>query len=141
MMSLRSLSVSAAFLGLATTGCTMVSDARSPTALREGAESHTTMMIAMSPANACPRIARMLSWCATGPNYHYRCLIAPDDETAELTGNFEPVFRTEVFLVVDFVRVGSSSSQATIHQNQGMLTRDYGAMIEKFLTRPDCQPG
>jgi len=130
----------AALLSLAA-GCAVVSPASTPAALREEAESRSTFAMPMAPAAACPRIARMLSWCNNGPNYHYRCLIAPGNEAAELTGTFEAVFRREVFLVIDFVRTAPQASDVTVSQAKGMMLPDYPTVIEKYLTRPECQPG
>ncbi len=91
---------------LALGGCSLVSPDRTPEEARANADRRVSLRTAVSPANACPKVARMLSWCARGPNYHYRCNITPNGARAELVGELEAVFRTETFLVVDFTRKG-----------------------------------
>jgi hypothetical protein len=84
---------------LAVGGCAFISDDQSAEALKLNAETRTTFQVAVPPGLACSKTARMLMWCAGGPNYHYRCSTAPDGNRAELTGTLEAVYRTEFFLV------------------------------------------
>lgn len=121
-------------------GCSLVTPDRTPEEARANADQKVTLRTNVSPANACPKVARMLSWCARGPNYHYRCNIAPNNSSAELVGELEAVFRTETFLVVDFVRKGSNTD-VTIHQRDGVLIYEYPPLIEKHLAGSlDCRP-
>ncbi|CAA7619348.1 hypothetical protein [Magnetospirillum sp. SS-4] len=127
----------AALLGLG--GCSFISPDATAEALRSNADRRVSFRVPVSPANACPKAARMLMWCAGGPSFHYRCNISPDGGKAELTGVLEAVYRTEFFMVTDFVR-DSGGSVATVHQRDGVLIYDYAARIERYLTNPDCQP-
>jgi len=122
------------------TACSLTEDPTSPETLRRQAEQVHMLHFAMPPANACPHIAQMLSWCANGPSYHYRCTIAADNSRATLTGTLEAVVRADTFLVIDFNREGGGSS-ATLHQNGGMLRPDFAPLIETNLNNPDCRRG
>ncbi|MBI3444173.1 MAG: hypothetical protein HY055_02110 [Magnetospirillum sp.] len=130
-----------AALCLALGGCSLVSPDKTADELRANADRHVSQRIALSPTNACAKVARMLSWCARGPNYHYRCSTIPNGSRSELTGVLEAVYRSEVFLVVDFVKAGSDTDMI-IHQRESMLIYDYPPMIETYLSgKLDCQPG
>lgn len=128
----------AAFV-LALSGCAVISPDHSPEALRANAEVTRTLHLGMSPAAACPRLARIMSWCANGPNYHYRCLIAPDNSRAVLTGTLEAVFHAEVFLAIDFVRADGGTT-ATLYQHTGVMLPDYSELIETRLNDRECHP-
>ncbi|ARJ66783.1 hypothetical protein WV31_14435 [Magnetospirillum sp. ME-1] len=121
-------------------GCSLVTPDRTPEEARANADRKVSLRTNVSPSNACPKVARMLSWCARGPNYHYRCNIAANGNRAELVGELEAVFRTETFLVVDFLRK-SSDTEVTIHQRDSVLVYDYPPLIEKHLAGSlDCRP-
>ena len=122
-------------------GCALVSPDESADDLRAHADRKITQKISLSPANACAKVARVLSWCARGPNYHYRCNTNLNSSRSELIGVLEAVYRTEVFLVVDFAKHGTDTDM-TIQQRDSMLIYDYPPMIEKYLSgNLDCQPG
>lgn len=124
---------------LALSGCAVVSPDDSPEALRANAEVIKTIHLGMSPAAACPRLARVMSWCANGPNYHYRCVIAPDNSRAVLTGTLEAVFHAEMFLVADLTR-SESGAVATVYQHTGVMIPDYTALIETRINDRECHP-
>lgn len=124
------------FLG----GCAFVSHDQSVEALLANADTRTSFQVAAVPGQACPKAARMLSWCAGGPNFHYRCNISQDGGRAELVGILEAIYRTEYFMVTEFVR-GGSDSTVTVHQHDGVLIYDYAPMIEKYFGNTgSCQP-
>ncbi|WP_231376263.1 hypothetical protein [Magnetospirillum fulvum] len=135
---MRSVFAGAA-IALTLSGCSMVSPDHSPEALRANAEVIKTIHMGVSPAAACPRAARMMSWCANGPNYHYRCVIASDNNRAVLTGTLEAVFHAEVFLVADFTR-SEGGSTATVYQHTGVMIPDYTALIETRINDRECHP-
>lgn len=121
-------------------GCSLVTPDRTPEEARANADRKVSLRTNVSPSNACPKVARMLSWCARGPNYHYRCTIAPNGSRAELIGELEAVFRAETLLVVDFVRKGNDT-EVTVHQRDSVLVYDYPPLIEKQLAGSlDCRP-
>lgn len=121
-------------------GCSLVTPDRTPEEARANADRKVSLRTNVSPSNACPKVARMLSWCARGPNYHYRCNITANGSRAELVGELEAVFRTETFLVVDFLRK-LSETEVTIHQRDSVLVYDYAPLIEKHLAGSlDCRP-
>jgi len=124
---------------LAQSACSVVSPDQSPAALRANAEEVKTIHLALSPASACPRLARIMSWCANGPNYHYRCAIADGNNSAVLTGTLEAVFHSEIFLVTDFVR-DEGGTTATIYQRKGVMLPDYPELIETRLNDRECHP-
>jgi hypothetical protein len=126
-------------LALVLSGCSVVSPDHSPDALRANAEVIKTIHLGLSPAAACPRLARVMSWCANGPNYHYRCVIADDNSRAVLTGTLEAVFHAEVFLVGDFVR-SEGGTAATIYQHTGVMLPDYSELIQTRLNDRECHP-
>jgi hypothetical protein len=121
-------------------GCAFISNDETVEDLKANAEQHYTVRTTLSPTAACPKLARMLAWCANGPNFHYRCNIAPDGSRAELTGTLEAVYRTEFLMVAELTK-STPDSAITIHQHSHVLIYDYGPMIEKYLTAPDCHPG
>jgi len=121
-------------------GCSLVTPDRTADEARSNADHKVSLRTAMTPANACPKVARMLSWCARGPNYHYRCNTTPNGSRAELVGELEAVFRTETFLVVDFIRKGNETEVIT-YQRDSVLIYDYPPLIEKHLAGSlDCRP-
>ncbi|KIL98231.1 hypothetical protein CCC_01292 [Paramagnetospirillum magnetotacticum MS-1] len=127
-------------LALTLGACSLVTPDRSAEEARANADIRVGLHTAMTPANACPKVARMLSWCARGPNYHYRCNTTPNGSRAELVGELEAVFRTETFLVVDFIRKGNETDVA-VQQRQSRLIYDYPPLIEKHLAGSlDCRP-
>lgn len=126
---------------LAVGGCALVSPDQSAQDLRANAEKRTSFTVSAStPANACAKAARMLMWCAGGPNYHYRCNSSPDGNRSELAGVLEAVFRTEFFMVTDFVRSGPDSL-ATVQQHDSMLITDYAPLLQAYFSNTStCQP-
>ena len=121
-------------------GCSLITPDRTADDVRANADRRVNLRSAVTPANACPKVARMLAWCARGPNYHYRCNTTPNGSRSELVGELEAVFRTETFLVVDFVRKGNDT-EVTVHQRESVLLYDYPPMIEKHLAGSlDCRP-
>ncbi|EME68733.1 hypothetical protein H261_16942 [Paramagnetospirillum caucaseum] len=125
---------------LALGGCSLVTPDRTAEDLRANADTRTALRTAMTPANACPKVARMLSWCARGPNYHYRCQTALNGSRSELVGTLEAIFRTETLLVVDFVRKGNET-EVNVQQRDGVLIYEYTPLIEKHLAGSlDCRP-
>ncbi len=127
-----------ALLGIG--GCAFVSNDESAEALKANAEKHVTFQVAASPSLACSKTARMLMWCAGGPNYHYRCQTTSDGGRAELAGVLEAVYRTEFFMVTEFVRSGGDSA-VTVHQHDSVLTYDYAPLIEGYFSgTTTCQP-
>ncbi len=135
-----SLCLATAAVLLTAPGCAIVSDSQTVEDLKAGADMHTTFRVTTSPPAACSKVARMLMWCAGGPNYHYRCNISSDGNRAELSGTLEAVYRTEFFMVTEFVRRGGDT-EATVHQLDSLLVYDYAPMIEKYLAGTlDCRP-
>ncbi|CCG39787.1 hypothetical protein [Magnetospirillum molischianum] len=130
---------SLAAIALVLSACSVVSPEHSPDSLRANAEVIKTIHLGMSPAAACPRLARMMSWCATGPNYHYRCAIVDDNSRAVLTGTLEAVFHAEIFLVTDFVR-DEGGTTATIYQHKGMMIPNFPELVETRLNDRECRP-
>ncbi|WP_148207250.1 hypothetical protein [Paramagnetospirillum magneticum] len=125
---------------LALGGCSLITPDRTAEEARANADKRVSLRTALTPANACPKVARMLSWCARGPNYHYRCNTSLNGNRAELVGELEAVFRTETFLVVDFIRKGGETEVA-VHQRESSLIYDYPPLIEKHLAGSlDCRP-
>jgi hypothetical protein len=118
---------------LAAGGCAVISSDETAEALRANADVRYGFTTAAAPGAACMNAAKMLSWCATGPNYHYRCNIAADDSKAELSGVFEAVYRAEFLVLVDFKKAPGGGATATSYQRASMLVRDYGPMIDRFL--------
>lgn len=128
------------FAILALEGCSLVSPDRTPEEARANAERRVTLRTGMSPADACAKVARVLSWCARGPNYHYRCTTALGGARSELVGELEAVYRVETFLVIDFLRKGADT-ELTLYQREGMLIHDFPPMVEKYLAGSlDCRP-
>jgi hypothetical protein len=135
-MKLPVILVSALILG----GCSLITPDRTPEEARANADHKVGLRTNVTPGNICPKVARMLSWCARGPNYHYRCNIAPNGSRAELVGELEAVFSTETFLVVDFARKGNETD-VTVFQRDSVLIYEYPPLIEKFLAGSlDCRP-
>ncbi|RAU21690.1 hypothetical protein CU669_11990 [Paramagnetospirillum kuznetsovii] len=126
-------------LGLALGGCSFVSPDLSVEALKANAEAQSIFTISVAPDQACAKTARMLMWCASGPNFHYRCDAAPGGARSELTGTLEAVYRTEYFMVTEFAK-GPTGTTVTVRQRKSVLVHDYGPIIEKYFTKPDCQP-
>lgn len=127
-------------MGLALGGCSLVTPDRSPDEARANADKRVTLRTALTPSNACAKVARMLSWCARGPNYHYRCQTLPAGGRSELVGELEAVFRTETFLVIDFTRKGAET-EAVVQQRDGVLVYDYPPLVEGYLSGSlDCRP-
>lgn len=125
---------------LALGACSLVTPDVTPDEARANAEKRVTLHTAMPPSNACAKVARMLSWCARGPNFHYRCTTSLNGSKTELDGVLEAIFRTETFLVVDFTRKGSDT-EATLYQRDGVLIYDYPPLIEGYLAGTlDCRP-
>lgn len=120
-------------LGLVLGGCSLVTPDRTADDVRANADRRVSLRTPQSPSNACAKVARMLSWCARGPSYHYRCNTLPTGSRAELVGELEAVFRTETFLVVDFARKGSET-EAVIQQRDSMLLYDYPPLVEGYLS-------
>ena len=128
----------AALLGVA--GCALISDDQSAAALKANAETHTSFQVAGAPGPACSKTARMLMWCAGGPNYHYRCQTSSDGNRAELSGELEAVYRTEFFMVTEFSRSGDDSA-VTVHQHDSVLIYDYAPLIKNYFAGTnECQP-
>jgi len=120
-------------------GCAFVSADQTAEDLKANAEHSAAFQVPVAPGNACSRVARMLMWCAGGPNFHYRCNIARDGNQAELIGVLEAVYRTEVFMVTEFTRTPSGSDVA-LHQHDSVLIYDYAPLIEKYLvSNTDCR--
>jgi hypothetical protein len=135
-MRLPVILVSVLILG----GCSLITPDRTPEEARANADRTVSLRTNSPPGNICSKVARMLSWCARGPNFHYRCSIAPNGGRAELTGELEAVFRTETFLVVDFVRKGNETD-VTVFQRDSVLIYEYPPLIEKHLAGSlDCRP-
>jgi hypothetical protein len=127
-------------VGLTLGGCSLVTPDRTPDEARANAEKRVSLRTALSPSNACAKVARMLSWCARGPNYHYRCNTLPAGGRSELVGELEAVFRTETFLVIDFARKGGET-EALVQQRDSVLVYDYPPLIEGYLSGSlDCRP-
>ena len=120
-------------------GCAFISSDETAESLRASAEHKAEFNVPVPPGNACARVARMLMWCAGGPNFHYRCSIAQDGGQAQLSGVLEAVYRTEVFMVTDFTKTPSGSA-AVLHQHDSVLLYDYAPLIEKYLvSNQDCR--
>lgn len=132
--------VACLFAVLAVQGCSLVTPDRTPDEARANADRRVTLRTGMTPADACAKVARVLSWCARGPNYHYRCSTAPGGSRSELVGELEAVYRVETFLVIDFRRKGSDT-ELTLHQRDGILVYDFPPLVEKYLAGSlDCRP-
>ncbi|TAN61530.1 MAG: hypothetical protein EPN20_12285 [Magnetospirillum sp.] len=128
----------AAVLGVG--GCAFISSDQTAEALKANADKHASFQIAVSPTLACPKAARMLSWCAGGPNYHYRCHTSGDGSRAELSGTLEAIYRTEYFMVTEFVK-GGGDTTVTVHQHDSVLVYDYAPMMEAYFAgTAGCQP-
>lgn len=135
----RSRLVHVAALCLAAAGCAVISEDQTAESLKATADSHVAFTTAVTPGNACPRVARMLMWCAGGPNYHYRCNISPDGGHAELAAALEAVYRTEFFMVTEFAK-GAAGTEVKVHQRDSVLVYDYAPMIEAYLNaNRDCR--
>jgi hypothetical protein len=122
-------------------GCALISPDQSAEALKANAEKRTSFTLAANkPADACAKTARMLMWCAGGPNYHYRCNTPPDGSRSDLSGTLEAVYRTEFFMVTEFVRSGADAS-VTVHQHDSVLIYDYAPMIQAYFNNSaTCLP-
>lgn len=135
------LAVTAGLFGLS--GCAFISPDLSVEALKANAETQTSFQINLPPDQACAKTARMLMWCAGGPNFHYRCDNAPGGARSELSGTLEAIYRTEYFMVTEFAK-GPAGTPAgttvTVRQRNSILVHDYAPIIEKYFTKPDCQP-
>jgi hypothetical protein len=124
---------------LALGACSMVTPDTTPDEARANAERKVTLRTTAVPGNACAKVARLLSWCARGPSYHYRCTTNLNGSRSELVGELEAVFRTETFLVVDFLRKGNET-EATLYQRDSVLLHDYPPMVEGALAGTlDCK--
>lgn len=122
--------------------CSLSEEPTSPETLRRQADQVRPMHFTAEPVNACPQVAQVLSWCARGPNFHYRCALASDNANATLTGTLEAVVRADTILVIDFHRAANGNgSSATLYQSEGMLIPDYAPLIESNLNNPDCRRG
>ena len=117
---------------LAVGGCALISPDQTVTDLKAHAETKVSFTVPAAPANACAKTARMLMWCAGGPNFHYRCNTPPDGNSSELTGTLEAVYRTEFFMVAEFARSGSDSA-VTLSQHDSVLVYDYAPMIQAYF--------
>lgn len=125
---------------LGASGCAIISEDQSAEALKANAETHVSFQIAVQPGAACAKAARRLMWCAGGPNFHYYCNTSPDGNRAELSGTLEAVYRSEFFMVTEFVRSGNDS-MVTVHQHDGVLVYDYAPLIEEaFSGAGRCHP-
>lgn len=121
-------------------GCAFISRDETAEALRAHADLRVSFSTPALPAQACSKVARMLMWCAGGPNFHYRCNVSPDNSKAELTGVLEAIYRTEVFMVTDFVKAQPETA-VTVQQRESILVYTYAPLIEKFLNgNAECQP-
>lgn len=120
-------------------GCSFISNDLSVESLKANAEKQASFTIKLPPDQACAKTARMLMWCASGPNFHYRCDNAPGGARSELTGVLEAIYRTEFFMVTEFVK-GPADTAVTVRQRDSILVHDYAPIIQKFFTAPDCQP-
>lgn len=140
MLNLTLLRIAALTTLLGVGGCALVSDDQSTEDLKTHAEKRASFQVPAPPGSACAKTARMLMWCAGGPNYHYRCNSASDGSRAELSATLEAIYRTEYLMVAEFVRTGGDST-VTVHQHDSVLIYDYAPMIESsFTNATTCQP-